>query len=148
MARKMPVWLLALAAVAFVSLAPAFGDDAPAPSPGAIATTAASASAQVRGQIIINFAGAPSQRQNVSAAFAVPPETKAWEAIKGALGDGNISSRDFGGSLGIFITGFYGVQAEGNHYWQLYINGQPSQAGVSSYIVKDGDIIEFRYASS
>jgi hypothetical protein len=101
----------------------------------------------VRGQVIVNFAGAPIQRTTVAEDFAVTPGKKAWDAIRQAIGPSNISFVDFGGSLGIFITGFFGVEAEGNHFWEFFINGKSASVGVSGYAVQDGDVLEFRYSS-
>jgi hypothetical protein len=100
-----------------------------------------------RGTVVVNFAGAPSQRPTASVAFAVQPGQNAWTAVREALGAGNLTFSDFGGSLGVFITGFYGVQAQGNHFWEFFVNGQSSSVGVSGYIVKNGDVLEFRYSS-
>jgi len=98
-------------------------------------------------QVIINFAGAPLQRTTVAVQVSVAPGTNAWGAIKRAIGVSNLAYTDYGGDLGIFITGFYGVQAQGNHYWEFFVNGQSSSVGVSGYILGDGDVLEFRYSS-
>jgi hypothetical protein len=101
----------------------------------------------VQGQVTINFAGAPQPRATVSEPFSVQPGANAWVAIQDAIGVQNITYQDFGGSLGIFITGFYGMQAQGNHFWAFYVNGVSANVGVSSYITRAGDVIEFRYDS-
>jgi len=80
-------------------------------------------------------------------AFGVQPGQNAWTAIQQAIGLSNLTFQDFGGSLGIFIDGFYGVQPQGNHFWEFFVNGQSSLVGVSAYIVKSGDVLEFRYSS-
>jgi hypothetical protein len=95
---------------------------------------------------MVDFAGAPSQRAPVSMPFAVAPGAKALDAIKVALGDNNVSTQEFSG-LGAFVTGFYGVQAQGNNFWEFRVNGESSDVGVSAYEVKEGDVLEFRYAS-
>ena len=105
-----------------------------------------SAEAQLRGRVMVDFAGAPSQRAPVSMPFAVAPGAKALDAIKVALGDNNVSTQEFSG-LGAFVTGFYGVQAQGNNFWEFRVNGESSDVGVSAYEVKEGDVLEFRYAS-
>lgn len=141
-------YFLAPLLVVLVWIGLACSDNAsPATPPVITATSPAAATAQVQGRIAINFTGSPSQRQPVSLNFAVASGAKAWDAIRAALGEGNVSSQDFGGELGIFITGFYGVQAQGNHYWEFLVNGKGSEKGVSSYEVKNGDVLEFRYAA-
>jgi hypothetical protein len=109
-------------------------------------TAASSAAVQLRGRVMIDFTGAPSQRAPVSMPFAVAPGAKALDAIKVAVGDNNISTQEFSG-LGAFVTGFFGVQAQGNNFWEFRVNGESSDVGVSSYEVKEGDVLEFRYAS-
>lgn len=113
---------------------------------GTKSTAPGETSVLVRGTVSVNFAGAPAQRPAVTASFAVEPGQNAWTAIQQALGASNLTFRDFGGDLGIFISGFYGVQAEGDHFWEFFVNGQSSDVGVSGYIVKDGDVLEFRYS--
>lgn len=100
-----------------------------------------------RGRVVIDFAGASNPRPKVSKDFAVPAGSSAWEALKQALGSENISAKDSGPGLGMFVTGFYGVSAAGNQFWELIINGKPAELGVSSYIVKSGDVLEFRIST-
>ena len=101
----------------------------------------------VQGTVVVNFAGSPSQRPASTTTFKVEPGTNAWTAIQQAVGPSNLTSQDFGGDLGILITGFYGVPAQGNNFWEFLVNGQSSGVGVSGYIVRDGDRLEFRYSS-
>jgi hypothetical protein len=44
-----------------------------------------------------------------------------------------------------FITAINGEKADSskNEYWELLINGKPSQVGAGSYAVRDGDKIEW-----
>jgi Domain of unknown function (DUF4430) len=107
---------------------------------------ASSAAAQLQGRVMIDFTGAPSQRAPVSMPFAVASGAKALDAIKVAVGENNISTQEFSG-LGAFVTGLFGVQAQGNNFWEFRVNGESSDVGVSSYEVKEGDVLEFRYAS-
>ncbi len=95
----------------------------------------------------VDFTGAPQELESIEADFEVAAETIAWEAVKAALGEENLSFQDFGGDLGIFITGFSGVQADGNHFWEFKVNGGTAEAGVSKYKVKQGDVLEFVYSS-
>ena len=61
--------------------------------------------------------------------FEVEAGSTAWEAIKAALGEDNFSFQDFGGDLGVFITGFNGVDAEGNNFWEFKPNGETAEVG-------------------
>jgi hypothetical protein len=137
-----PFWLLA-----------ACSDDdddepaASATSPAAIQAAASGAEAAIKGSITVDFTGSPDERERVEATFDVAPGTTAWDAVKTALGEENLTFEDFGGTLGIFITGFNGVEVEGNHFWEFKVNGEGSEVGVSSYVVQQGDMIEFVYSS-
>lgn len=113
-------------------------------SPAASGTTVTAS--QVSGMVVIDFTGSPSERPAVSMPFKVEQGSKALDALKQALGDNNVSTQEFPG-LGAFVTGFYGVQAQGNHFWEFSVNGKSSDVGAGSYEVKDGDAIQFRYTS-
>lgn len=67
----------------------------------------------------------------------------AWQAVQDAVGLANIHDTDYGGDLGIFITGFNGVDASSNQYFDFQVNGTSSNVGVSSYKVADHDILKF-----
>lgn len=120
---------------------------APTNAPAATATLDAPADAAIAGSIRVDFTGAPEELDAIDLSFEVPEGTKAWDAIKEALGEENLSFQDFGGDLGIFITGFNGVQAQGNHFWEFRINGETAGAGVSAYVIQPDDVLEFVYSS-
>lgn len=101
----------------------------------------------IRAVVVVRFAGAPVQKIDIATEFEIRPGATAWVGLQKSIGLNNLTFQDFGGDLGIFITGFYGVKAEGNHFWELTINGKTSDVGVSSYVLKDRDVLEFRYAS-
>ena len=101
-----------------------------------------------QGTVVVNFDGAPAPRPRISRPFSLPSGNTGWEAVKQALGEDNVTYEDYGGDLGILITGFEGVTLSGNRFWELLINGEPAQVGVSSYKVKDGDVLEFRVTDS
>lgn len=107
----------------------------------------AASDAVVRGRVVVDFTGAPEELEAIDAEFEVEAGTTAWDAIKKALGEENVSYQDFGGDLGIFITGFKGVEVEGNHFWEFKLDGKSAEAGVSKYKVEDGDVLEFGYTS-
>jgi Domain of unknown function (DUF4430) len=136
-------------AFALVPLLVLFGSgcaDDDSSSGSSTAPPASSAAAQLLGRVMIDFTGTPSQRAPVSMPFAVMPGAKALDALELTLGENNVSTQEFSG-LGALITGFYGVQAQGNNFWEFLVNGESSDVGVSSYEVKNGDVLEFRYAS-
>ena len=50
--------------------------------------------------------------------------------------------------LGEFITQIGSKKnGEGDRYWQFWVNGAYSQVGASSYIVKVGDIIKWKFTN-
>jgi hypothetical protein len=46
-------------------------------------------------------------------------------------------------SFGDMVTGIDGVTPDSNHFWAMYVNGQFSQVGASSYITKNSDTIKW-----
>ena len=131
-----------VATIGAAATAPVGASDA-APVAGAPTATAT----MLHGTVAIDFTGAPQQHDGSPQPFAVAPGTKALDAIKSALGDSNLSTKDFGGSLGAYVTALYGIEAEGNHFWEFTVNGRSSDVGISSYEVKDGDVLGFKYSS-
>lgn len=108
------------------------------PNPCAIRTCAT---------VLVNFFGSSSNQSNVQAICNVTPGSSAWECIKQALGPQNIQYQDYGGALGVFISGLYGVTPDYGKcscYWEFIVNGTSSTVGVSGYIVRREDYLEFR----
>jgi hypothetical protein len=147
--KEIPVYrrLLLLPILLSLWLGPACSSDTATAPPTTASPANGAVAGQVRAQLSIDFTGAPQQRAKVTQPLSVAPGTKAWDAIRTSLGESNISTQNFGGDLGILITGFYGVQAQGNHFWEFLVNGKQSDTGVSSYVLKEGDNLEFRYSS-
>lgn len=60
------------------------------------------------------------------------------------------SYKDFGGDLGIFIESINNSGQQGSKikWWQYWVNGEYAKVGVSSYQVKAGDDILFRFTDS
>lgn len=71
----------------------------------------------------------------------------AWTVVQAAIGTENLQYTDYGGDLGIFITGINGVVPTGNNFWLFKVNGESASVGVSSYIVQEGDKLEFAISS-
>lgn len=90
--------------------------------------------------IAIDYAG-----EHVSSTYTVAITTgeTAWQAVQDAIGIANLHYTDYGGSLGIFITGFNGIDALSNQYYDFQVNGTSASVGVSSYTVKNNDSIKF-----
>jgi len=58
-------------------------------------------------------------------------------------------TKDYG-SMGLFIDSINGLKnnPQTGEYWIYYVNGESAKIGISNYIVKPGDIIEWRYEKS
>jgi hypothetical protein len=46
-------------------------------------------------------------------------------------------------SLGIFVNGINGVDGGGGKYWIYFVNKKEASVGVSNYILREGDIINW-----
>lgn len=53
-------------------------------------------------------------------------------------------TKEFEG-LGEYIFSIKGKEADDNHFWAFKVNGQDAPAGISTYTVKPGDSVEFKY---
>lgn len=59
----------------------------------------------------------------------------------------SLETKDYGGSLGIFVEGINGVRSNAaqERYWTLYVNGKKSPVGASSARVRPGDTVRWSY---
>lgn len=60
-----------------------------------------------------------------------------------------IESKDFGGELGVLVTGIGGVANDtaSNRYWHYWVNQRFAQIGVSAYRLRPGDQVMWKYTS-
>ncbi|MEK9178402.1 MAG: DUF4430 domain-containing protein [Patescibacteria group bacterium] len=91
-------------------------------------------------EIGIDYAG---QKSNDTYTIAITPNQTAWETVSSAIGIENLAYTDYGGDLGIFITGFNGINAASNQFYEFRVNGTSSNVGVSTYQVNSGDRLDF-----
>jgi hypothetical protein len=147
--RRLSIVLLLFAGLIWVGCSSNDTSASTSGATGGASTVAASSSLTpaVLGTVAVDFTGAPKELEPITATFSVEQGSKAWDAIKQALGEDRLTYQDFGGDLGIFITGFDGVEAEGNHFWEFRVNGEGADVGVSKYEVMSGDVLEFVYSS-
>ena len=47
-------------------------------------------------------------------------------------------------SFGSFVTSIDGIEPDSAHFWAMYVNGQFSQVGASSYMTKATDTIKWQ----
>lgn len=77
--------------------------------------------------------------------LSVPQNTLFYDALAQARNQGQITfdGKNYPG-LGFFITDIGTLHAGGGKNLLYYINGEEATVGVSSYTLKDGDIIEWK----
>lgn len=79
----------------------------------------------------------------------VPKESSVLALMNIVKAEQGISfqTKDFGGDLGLFIETMSGIKNgdKREHYWIYYINGAKAQIGISNYILKNNDIITWKY---
>ena len=58
-----------------------------------------------------------------------------------------LETKDYGGTLGIFVEGINGVRSDNARqwYWTLYVNGTRSPLGASSARVRGGDRVRWSF---
>ncbi|MBI2462961.1 MAG: DUF4430 domain-containing protein [Candidatus Spechtbacteria bacterium] len=56
----------------------------------------------------------------------------------------SIQSKDYGHDLGEFVEAIDGITPQKDEFWALFVNSKSSMVGASSYITKNGDVIEWR----
>lgn len=107
------------------------------PSPTPIPTPSA-----INVEINVVYTGA-SDRSVDSYSTSLSESQTAWDVVENVIGIENLQYTDYGGDLGIFITGINGVVPTGNQFWEFRVNGQSSLVGVSSYVCNNGDSLDF-----
>ncbi len=77
----------------------------------------------------------------------IPSGLNLFEILKMKAKEKDIefSYKDYGGSMGIFITSINGFSNTKDKWWQYYVNGEYAKVGISNYKVQVGDVIEFRF---
>jgi len=79
-------------------------------------------------------------------------EATAFDLLKKITAENNIELgyKDYGGELGVLVESINDVanNLDANEFWQYWVNDEFAQVGASSYILADGDKVEWRYAKS
>lgn len=114
----------------------------PTPTPTVVSPTPTPTVTPVPQTVSISIDYAGEHAISTYSATITSNET-AWQAVQDGVGLKNLHYKDYGGSLGIMITGFNGIDASTNQYFDFQINGTSSNVGVSSYIVNDHDMLKF-----
>ncbi len=75
-------------------------------------------------------------------------EKTAFDLLKKATEENNLelSFKESPG-LGVFVESIDNVanDFENNKWWQYWVNGEYAQVGASNFILKDGDLVEWKY---
>jgi len=78
----------------------------------------------------------------------VKPNSTAYDLMKNLQSTQGLkfSAKEYAG-MGVLIEEINGVKNDikTNKFWIFYINNESSQVGVSSYILKNGDVIKWKY---
>lgn len=78
----------------------------------------------------------------------LPEKSTAYDAMLQLVADKKIAAvfKEFSG-LGYFVDEVDGVKTDKNagKYWIYYLNGKPAQMGISNYILKNNDLITWKY---
>ena len=101
---------------------------------------------EIKTDLAIDFGGGRIQNYNQ---IAMPEGSSVFDLLKKAAAENNLALdyKDYGGEMGVFINSIDNIKnaLAGDTFWQFWINGQYSQVGASSYKLKDGDKVEWRY---
>lgn len=81
-------------------------------------------------------------------ALQLPEKSTAYDAIQKLISDNKISAslKEFKG-IGYFVEEINGLKNNNQtgEYWIYYINGQSAKMGISSYTLKNNDLIKWIY---
>jgi len=121
----------------------------PSPTPSAIPQTAPAAQAPVKQTpaAAIQKPETLTVYQTVDGSnvnkpgYQVAPSTNAFELLNTTH---QVVAKDYGSGMGEFVQTIDGIAADSKHFWQLFVNGKPSNLGASNYILKNGDKIEWK----
>jgi len=96
----------------------------------------------------------PEEKSTISTTIIIDKETLHLSSIEGKslynilLNEKEKNNFSFSGkeyaSMGFFTTDIGTLHSTKDHYLMYYINGKEAQVGISSYIPKNGDVIEWK----
>ena len=49
--------------------------------------------------------------------------------------------------IGEFVVSIDGMKPDSKHFWEFFVNGKSSNVGASSYVLKEGDKIEWKLSA-
>ncbi|OGH76866.1 MAG: hypothetical protein A2469_00295 [Candidatus Magasanikbacteria bacterium RIFOXYC2_FULL_40_16] len=86
--------------------------------------------------------------QNYSAEFPAGATGYDFLVLLSKQTDFKFNGIDYGGDLGFFVNEVNEIQNTNEKYWVYYINGEEAQTGISTYLIKPNDTIEWKYEES
>ncbi len=100
--------------------------------------------------IIYAFRQKPAPSSDTSAATSLMSQTGAIEysgqdgknALELLQAGHQVDAKHY--SFGDMVTAIDGLAADANHFWAMYVNGEFSQVGASSYMTKSSDVIKWQ----
>lgn len=115
----------------------------PTSSPAAIAAPAATQSVQLAIE-------SPNSVQNFDISVSSPLTVAAILDRAQRENGLAVETKDYGGSLGLFIEALNGVHNDSAKqlYWHLYINGQRSPLGASNAVAQPGDAVTWKFEAA
>ncbi|OGI81503.1 hypothetical protein A3B93_00715 [Candidatus Nomurabacteria bacterium RIFCSPHIGHO2_02_FULL_42_24] len=103
--------------------------------------------------ILENFSAATGENLQISLkvgtqtyALGVEPGATVLQTMQklSTESDFSFNGREFPG-LGYFVEEINGVKGNADKFWAYYVNDVLAPTGVSQYVLKTGDIINFKY---
>jgi len=103
-------------------------------------------SSQIQSSLMIDFGdGKVKTFSNVILADG----TTAFDFLKKVTTENNLKLdyKDYGAEMGVFVESIDGIGNDlgSDKFWQYWINNQYSEIGASSYKLKAGDSVEWKY---
>lgn len=101
---------------------------------------------EIKADLALDFGGGRVENYNQ---IALTGGSSVFDLLKKAGTENNLvlDYKDYGGDMGVFITAIGNVYnvLSGDKFWQFWVNGQYSHVGASSYKLKNGDKVEWKY---
>jgi Domain of unknown function (DUF4430) len=76
----------------------------------------------------------------IEARKRVPAKSNAFDILRGMI---NVEYTTFA-NLGVFVTGLAGVKPPAGQFWILYVDGKPSELGISNITITEDTRIEWK----
>ncbi|MFH1428101.1 MAG: DUF4430 domain-containing protein [Patescibacteria group bacterium] len=101
---------------------------------------------QIRINLIIDFGKSDEKSFND---IVINSDSTVFDVLEKITSENNIKLeyKDYGSGTGVFIESINEVANDfkANSFWQYWVNNEYAPVGASSYQLKDGDIVEWKY---